>query len=151
MAARRLFSVRVRFAPSPTGQLHIGSLRTALYNYLFAQRHQGTMVLRIEDTDEGRRVPGAVEGIEDTLRWCGILWQEGGLSQGGGFGPYLQSLRADTYAPYLQQLIRSGQAYYCSCQPGQPCKCGACSSADPSQAVVKFRVDKGREAVSFQD
>ena len=104
-------SVRVRFAPSPTGALHIGGLRTALYNYLLAQKTGGTFILRIEDTDQARYVPGAEEYIVETLKWCGILPTEGpGI--GGDYGPYRQSERKDTYGQYAQQLVDSGNAYY---------------------------------------
>jgi glutamyl-tRNA synthetase len=104
-------SVRVRFAPSPTGPLHMGGVRTALYNYLFAKRNKGTFIIRIEDTDQTRFVPGAQQYIMDALSWCSILPTEGpGL--GGEFGPYVQSERKHLYVPFAQQLIHSGHAYY---------------------------------------
>ena len=103
--------VRVRFAPSPTGALHIGGLRTALYNYLFARKHKGSMVLRIEDTDQARYVPEAEAYINQSLNWLGIAPDEG-PDQGGGFGPYRQSERKDVYQKYIQQLIDTGWAYY---------------------------------------
>ena len=103
--------VRVRFAPSPTGPLHMGGVRTALYNYLFAKKHNGTFLIRIEDTDQTRFVPGAQEYIMDALAWCGIMPTEGpGL--GGDFGPYVQSERKAMYKPYAEQLIASEKAYY---------------------------------------
>jgi len=103
--------VRVRFAPSPTGPLHMGGVRTALYNYLFAKKHNGTFLIRIEDTDQTRFVPGAQEYIMDALAWCGIMPTEGpGL--GGDFGPYVQSERKAMYKPYAEQLIASDKAYY---------------------------------------
>lgn len=103
--------VRVRFAPSPTGPLHMGGVRTALYNYLFAKKHNGTFLIRIEDTDQTRFVPGAQEYIMDALAWCGIMPTEGpGL--GGDFGPYVQSERKALYKPYAEQLIASEKAYY---------------------------------------
>ena len=103
--------VRVRFAPSPTGALHIGGVRTALYNYLFAKKTGGTFILRIEDTDQTRYVPGAEDYILDVLKWCNILPVEGpGI--GGDYGPYRQSERKDRYGQYAQQLIESGNAYY---------------------------------------
>jgi glutamyl-tRNA synthetase len=103
--------VRVRFAPSPTGPLHMGGVRTALYNYLFAKRHNGTFLIRIEDTDQTRFVPGAQDYIMDALNWCGIMPTEGpGL--GGDFGPYVQSERKDLYRPYAEQLIADDKAYY---------------------------------------
>lgn len=103
--------VRVRFAPSPTGPLHIGGVRTALFNYLFARRHNGTSILRIEDTDQGRYVPGAEEYIIESLRWCGIQIDEG-VSAGGPFAPYRQSERKDIYKQYAEKLISNGHAYY---------------------------------------
>ncbi len=103
--------VRVRFAPSPTGPLHIGGLRTALYNYLFARQHGGTMILRIEDTDSQRFVPGAEEYIMEALDWCGIRIDEG-VREGGPCGPYRQSERREIYLQYAEQLVASGNAYY---------------------------------------
>ena len=104
-------SVRVRFAPSPTGPLHIGGVRTALYNYLFAKRHGGSFILRIEDTDHKRFVDGAQQYIEEALSWCGIEPDEG-PNQGGSYGPYVQSERKDLYAPFAKQLIEGDKAYY---------------------------------------
>ncbi|MFK7756308.1 MAG: glutamate--tRNA ligase [Flavobacteriales bacterium] len=102
---------RVRFAPSPTGPLHMGGVRTALYNYLFAKKHGGTFILRIEDTDQTRYVEGAEDYIMSALNWCNLLPQEGpGL--GGQHGPYRQSERKEMYAKYADQLIDSGNAYY---------------------------------------
>ena len=95
-------SVRVRFAPSPTGALHIGGVRTALYNYLFAKKHKGTFILRIEDTDQTRFVPGAEAYIEESLKWAGIVPDEG-VSYGGSFGPYRQSERKETYLYKITQ------------------------------------------------
>jgi glutamyl-tRNA synthetase len=103
--------VRVRFAPSPTGPLHMGGVRTALYNYLFARKHEGDFLLRIEDTDQTRFVPGAEEYIMESLRWCGILWDEGPGKE-GPHAPYRQSERKDLYHQYAMQLIESGNAYY---------------------------------------
>jgi glutamyl-tRNA synthetase len=103
--------VRVRFAPSPTGPLHIGGVRTALYNYLFARKHGGKLILRIEDTDQARFVPGAETYIMDSLAWCGIQFDEG-IREGGIHAPYRQSERKEIYASYCEQLIRSGHAYY---------------------------------------
>jgi glutamyl-tRNA synthetase len=104
-------SVRVRFAPSPTGPLHIGGVRTALYNYLFAKKMGGKMLLRIEDTDQTRYVAGAEDYIREALEWVGIKIDEGVL-EGGPFAPYKQSERKDLYKGYAQQLIDSGKAYY---------------------------------------
>lgn len=103
--------VRVRFAPSPTGPLHMGGVRTALYNYLFAKKHNGTFLIRIEDTDQTRFVPGAQQYIMDALAWCGIMPTEGpGL--GGDYGPYVQSERKEMYRPYAEQLVAEDKAYY---------------------------------------
>ena len=102
--------VRVRFAPSPTGPLHIGGVRTALYNYLFARRHGGTMVLRIEDTDSNRFVPGAEDYINESLKWLGIKIDEG-VREGGPHGPYKQSERRDIYRKYVKDLLDAGRAY----------------------------------------
>lgn len=103
--------VRVRFAPSPTGPLHMGGVRTALYNYLFAKKHQGDFILRIEDTDQTRFVPGAEDYIINALTWAGIAPNEG-QSFGGEYGPYKQSERKEMYKQYALQLIESGHAYY---------------------------------------
>jgi len=102
--------VRVRFAPSPTGPLHIGGVRTALYNYLFARQHGGDLIFRIEDTDTNRFVPGAEEYIQETFRWLGIRFDEG-VGIGGEHGPYRQSERRDIYRKYVKQLLDAGKAY----------------------------------------
>lgn len=106
-------SVRVRFAPSPTGPLHMGGVRTALYNYLFAKKHKGTFILRVEDTDQTRFVPGAEKYIIDSLNWCGISPDEG-QGIGGDYGPYRQSERkeAGLYQKYVDQLVNDGHAYF---------------------------------------
>ncbi|MBU1180392.1 glutamate--tRNA ligase, partial [Patescibacteria group bacterium] len=98
--------VRVRFAPSPTGFLHIGGLRTALYNYLFAKKHKGSFILRIEDTDAKRKVEGGLENIINTLRACGLDYDE---------GPFIQSERLEIYKKHVDELIKNGHAYYCFC------------------------------------
>lgn len=103
--------VRVRFAPSPTGPLHIGGVRTALYNYLFAKQHGGDFILRIEDTDSNRFVPGAEAYIEESLQWLGLQFDEG-VSVGGNYGPYKQSERKEIYKKYVDQLIDLGLAYF---------------------------------------
>ncbi|MDE6207793.1 MAG: glutamate--tRNA ligase [Muribaculaceae bacterium] len=103
-------AVRVRFAPSPTGPLHIGGVRTALYNYLFARRHGGKMILRIEDTDSQRFVPGAEDYINEALAWLGIEIDEG-VREGGPFGPYKQSERRDIYREHVKMLLDNGKAY----------------------------------------
>ena len=103
--------VRVRFAPSPTGPLHIGGLRTALFNYLFAKKHGGDFLLRIEDTDQVRYVEGAEDYIMEALAWCGITYDEG-VGKGGEHAPYRQSERKAIYAEYAQMLLDKGDAYY---------------------------------------
>ncbi|MBI3124393.1 MAG: glutamate--tRNA ligase [Ignavibacteriales bacterium] len=108
--------VRVRFAPSPTGYLHVGGLRTALYNFLFARKNNGKFILRIEDTDRNRYVEGAVENLIASLKWCGLEYDEGPDKE-GGFGPYMQSQRLDLYKKYADELIEKGHAYYCFCTP----------------------------------
>src|ERR1700691_3518800 len=100
--------VRVRFAPSPTGYLHVGGARTALFNWLFARRQEGTMILRVEDTDVERNRPELVEGILDGLRWLGLDWDE---------GPYLQSQRLELHRAAAEKLVASGVAYLCNCPP----------------------------------
>jgi glutamyl-tRNA synthetase len=107
----QMSEVRVRFAPSPTGPLHIGGVRTALYNYLFAKNKGGRMILRIEDTDQARFVEGAEQYIIDSLKWCGIELDESAVD-GGDFGPYKQSERKAMYLPYAEQLVKEGFAYY---------------------------------------
>jgi glutamyl-tRNA synthetase len=106
--------IRVRFAPSPTGYLHVGGLRTALYNYLFAKHHHGKFILRIEDTDQSRKVEGAVENLIQTLKWAGVEYDEG-PDKDGGFGPYIQSQRLPVYITHAKELIQKGHAYYCFC------------------------------------
>ena len=107
-------TVRTRFAPSPTGYLHLGGLRTALYTYLFTKKNNGVFLLRIEDTDQERLVVGATEKIYKSLKLAGLNWDEG-PDVGGPVGPYIQSERKDMYLPYAQQLVREGKAYYCFC------------------------------------
>lgn len=106
--------VRTRFAPSPTGYLHIGGLRTALYAYLYAKKNGGKFILRIEDTDLERYVDGAVEVIYSTMREAGLIWDEG-PDVGGEYGPYIQTERKDIYLKYAKQLVEQGDAYYCFC------------------------------------
>ncbi len=107
-------SVRTRFAPSPTGYMHLGNLRTALYTYLYAKRSGGSFILRIEDTDQEREVAGAIQVIYNSLKTAGLIHDEG-PDVGGPVGPYIQSQRKDTYLPYAKQLVESGHAYYCFC------------------------------------
>ena len=106
--------VRTRFAPSPTGFMHLGGVRTALYNYLYAKKNGGKFILRIEDTDQERFVEGATQVIYDTLKGCGMDWDEG-PDVGGDYGPYVQSDRKEMYLPYAKKLVEKGAAYYCFC------------------------------------
>lgn len=115
-------TIRVRFAPSPTGHLHIGGLRTALFNYLFAKKEGGTFILRIEDTDEERSTQDSTQAIFDGLMWAGLTWDEGPMPDGreiGPHSPYYQAVRADNglYKKYIDQLIAEGKAYKCYCTP----------------------------------
>ena len=107
-------NVRTRFAPSPTGFMHIGNLRTALYTYIIARKYGGKFILRIEDTDQGRYVEGATDVIYDTLRDCGLNWDEG-PDIGGPVGPYVQSERMGLFKQYAEELVQKGKAYYCFC------------------------------------
>ncbi len=150
--------VRVRFAPSPTGHLHIGGARTALYNYLIARKTGGQFILRIEDTDRKRYVPGAEEEIMNGLRWLGLDWDEG-PDKGGPYGPYRQSQRKEIYQQFAQRLIEEGKAYYCFCSPQRletvrqeqlsrkesPHYDGTCRKLDPAEA--KSRVMAGEPHV----
>ncbi|VDM79615.1 unnamed protein product, partial [Strongylus vulgaris] len=164
--------VRVRFAPSPTGHLHLGGLRTALYNYLFARHHKGSFILRIEDTDKARLVPGSAEEIERVLTHYGLNYDEG-PSKGGAFGPYVQSERLSLYKDAVDQLIDAGHAYRCFCSeerlsllrkdavrrnavPKYDMKCRSVSkneskarAANGELFVVRFILD--RQDVSFED
>jgi glutamyl-tRNA synthetase len=106
--------VRVRFAPSPTGELHVGGARTALYNYLFAKQQKGKFIIRIEDTDQERFVPGSLERLLEGLAWLGLTWDEG-PDVGGKFAPYIQSERLSHYQKYAAELVEKGAAYYCFC------------------------------------
>jgi len=125
--------VRVRFAPSPTGPLHIGGVRTALFNYLFAKKHNGVFYLRIEDTDQNRYVPGAEEYIVEALNWCGIPFDEGPGKE-GSYGPYRQSERKDVYRQYALALVESGWAYY---------------AFDTPEALDKLRAEAEAEGQTF--
>ena len=107
--------VRTRFAPSPTGYMHVGNLRTALYTWLIARSHNGTFILRIEDTDQSRQVEGAVDVIYRTMAECGLTHDEG-PDVGGPVAPYIQSQRRDTYGKYARLLVEKGGAYYCFCE-----------------------------------
>ena len=142
--------VRVRFAPSPTGHVHLGTGRTALYNYLIARQTGGQFILRIEDTDQKRFVPGAEEELITSLHWLGIDWDEG-PDIGGPHAPYRQSERKEIYLRYARQLVENGDAYYCFCTPErlnamreeqrqhgeQPHYDGTCRRIDPATADVR--------------
>jgi len=165
-------NVRVRFAPAPTGLLHIGNARTALFNYLFAKRHEGTFILRIEDTDVERSTESSIDHILEDLQWLGIRWEEG-PDRGGPDGPYRQSQRQWFYRQYTEQLFEAGKAYKCFCSnerlealrreqlsKGQmPRYDGRCHSlskeeilgmeTEGQRPVLRFRVGKG--AIVFED
>jgi glutamyl-tRNA synthetase len=165
--------MRLRFAPSPTGLLHVGNARTALFNWLLARGGGGTFILRIEDTDVERSTPESEAGILEDLRWMGLTWDEG-PDVGGPRGPYRQSERLDLYASYARRLIEQGAAYYCFCpaeqieadrraamEAGRPPKySGRCRDLSRGEsgarvssgeaAVIRFRVPEGRDVV-FQD
>ena len=154
--------VRTRFAPSPTGYLHIGGLRTALYAWLFARKHGGRFILRIEDTDLAREVPGAKEIIYSTLREAGLYYDEG-PDVGGGCGPYIQSERRDIYKKYAEELIRRGAAYRCFCTKEQLAEARAAAEARGetytydkrclhlSEAEIQRRLDAGEPYVIRQN
>jgi nondiscriminating glutamyl-tRNA synthetase len=165
--------MRLRFAPSPTGRLHVGNARTALFNWLLARGHGGTFVLRIEDTDAERSTEASEAGILDDLRWLGLGWDEG-PDVGGDYGPYRQSERLETYARHASELLARDQAYYCFCSSeqlekerrqahalGLPAKySGRCRTVAPAEArrrveqgepaAVRFKVEPGRQ-VGFDD
>ncbi len=170
--------VRVRFAPSPTGSLHVGGLRTALYNYLFARHHDGTFILRIEDTDQTRQVEGAVETLVDALHWAGLEYDEGPeLPTGvrGGAGPYIQSQRLEIYEKYAGKLVENGYAYHCFCslerldkvraqqmERGQRTKydehCRNLSKAERDNrleagmpSVIRMKIPEEGKEITFQD
>ena len=106
--------IRVRFAPSPTGEPHVGNIRTAIFNWLFARHHGGAFIIRVEDTDQARKVEGATEALLEALQWLGLDWDEG-PDVGGGHGPYYQSQRLDMYRTVAAELLESGWAYRCFC------------------------------------
>lgn len=162
--------MRVRFAPSPTGKLHVGNARTALFNWLLARGRGGTFVLRIEDTDVERSTSASEAGIIDDVRWLGLTWDEG-PDVGGPHGPYRQSERAGLYRAHTQRLLDSGHAYFCFCSPekleadraaavaegrqaGYPGTCRSLTSADVAARrasgqvpAIRFRIPAGREVV----
>ena len=163
--------VRVRFAPSPTGYLHVGGARTVLFNWLFARHTGGSLILRIEDTDVERSTEASVDAIIDSLKWLGLDWDEGPIV-GGDYGPYFQSERLDTYREYADKLVKSGHAYPCYCTPeeldearkaamkagkppGYSGKCRHLSSeerrsleAEGRQPALRFKVTEGETIVS---
>ena len=158
-------TVRTRFAPSPTGFMHVGNLRTALFEYLIARSQHGKFVLRIEDTDQERLVEGAVDVIYQTLQQVGMEHDEG-PDNGGEYGPYVQSQRKDLYLPYAQKLVEEGKAYYCFCSPhsrktnsphsSSSCPCLHLSASEISQRlhhndphVIRLRMSPTR--FSFHD
>ena len=112
--SERSESIRVRFAPSPTGHLHIGNVRTALFNYIFAKKHNGSFILRIEDTDFDRVKKEYEESILEDLKWLGLIWDEG-PDCGGSYGPYRQSERLNIYKELADKLLKEGKAYKCFC------------------------------------
>ena len=147
--------VRTRFAPSPTGYMHVGNLRTALYTWLIARHAGGNFILRIEDTDQGRLVEGATEVIYNTLRECGLTWDEG-PDVGGPVAPYIQTERRDTYGKYARLLVERGHAYYCFCEKAESEEesgqfdraADPCRGLDP--AAAQARVDAGEPYVIRQ-
>ena len=165
-------TVRVRFAPSPTGLLHIGNARTALFNFLFAKRNQGVLTLRIEDTDLERSTDASIDEIIKDLRWLGVLWDEG-PDRGGPHGPYRQSERLSLYRDFAQRLLKEGRVYKCFCTPERleslrkeqlskgkmPRYDGRCRSltseeaakleSEGQQPVLRFRVEEG--PIPFDD
>ncbi len=148
-------TVRTRFAPSPTGYMHVGNLRTALYTWLIARHQGGTFILRIEDTDQGRLVEGAVDVIYNTLRECGLDWDEG-PDVGGPVGPYVQTQRRDLYGKYAQLLVEKGHAYYCFCDKAESAEDSGdfTREADPCRELsleeAKARVAAGEPYVIRQ-
>ena len=154
--------IRVRFAPAPTGYLHIGGARTALFNFLFARKNKGIFVLRIEDTDKERVKPEYEKDIMDALRWLGIEWEEG-PDVGGKYGPYRQSERKEIYKKYLEKLLNEGKAYYCFCSQeeleaerqyllsiGQPPKySGKCRNL-PNEVVEKYKKEGRPWVIRFK-
>ncbi len=150
-------TIRTRFAPSPTGHLHVGGARTAILNWLLARRHGGSFVLRVEDTDRERNVPGAEAEMMDDLRWLGLEWDEG-PDVGGPHGPYRQSERTETYRAHAARLLEEGKAYWCDCPPAGPdageegrrrCPCADRTAPDapPAGAALRFRVPEGEVVV----
>lgn len=154
--------VRVRFAPSPTGYLHIGGARTALFNYLFAKKNGGKFILRVEDTDSDRTVEDSAEKMMQAFRWLGLQWDEGPIV-GGPAGPYFQSERQDLYRKYAQSLVDKGHAYKCYCTPEElaedreraraekraPRYSGRCRELTPEE-VAQFELEGRKPAIRFR-
>ncbi len=146
--------IRVRIAPSPTGTLHVGTARTALFNELFARKHGGSFIIRTEDTDKERSKPEYEENILDGMKWLGLTWNEG-PDKGGDFGPYRQSERTASYTEVLQKLLDEKKAFYCTCPPAKtveekvPCTCFENPPADTSKAVIRLKVEP--QVVEFHD
>jgi glutamyl-tRNA synthetase len=149
--------IRTRFAPSPTGHLHVGGARTAILNWLLARHHGGSFVLRVEDTDRERNVPGAEAALLDDLHWLGLDWDEG-PDVGGPYGPYRQSERNAVYREHAERLLAEGRAYWCVCGPSdaegagharERCACAGTHApvAPPEGAAVRFRVPEGEEVI----
>ncbi|MHA2647861.1 MAG: glutamate--tRNA ligase, partial [bacterium JZ-2024 1] len=161
MHGRLRTPIRVRFAPSPTGYLHIGNARTALFNWLVARKEGGTFILRIEDTDPARSRPEFMNALMQDLKWLGLQWDEG-PDVGGPAGPYLQSLRKDLYQAHIQQLLEARRAFYCFCPPAKAPKIDwVCRELPPEQvaqrltrgepAVIRFRVNENDPPIEFVD
>lgn len=154
--------VRVRIAPSPTGPLHIGTARTALFNFLFAKKQQGSFVLRIEDTDVERSRPEFERDVLENLKWLGIEWDEG-PDVGGDYGPYRQSERKEIYASYIKKLLEEGRAYYCFCTKDEleaereyqlsigqaPKYSGRCANL-PEETVKKYLAEGRKSVIRFR-
>jgi glutamyl-tRNA synthetase len=143
--------IRVRFAPSPSGDLHVGNIRTALYDWAFARHTGGTFVLRIEDTDRTRVTSEYIASALDTLRWLGLDWDEG-PEKGGDYGPYLQSERLPSYAEWLGRFLADGQAYYCYCTPEELAarRAAARSGGGPSGYDAHCRVLTAEQVAAYQ-
>jgi glutamyl-tRNA synthetase len=146
--------IRVRFAPSPTGELHMGSVRTALFNYLFAKAYDGLMILRIEDTDEKRSTDESLQTIINGLRWCGIDWDEG-PEKGGISPPYFQSERLPMHQEYARKLMELGKTYYCDCtsEESEDCHCFEKNQDElknSGKAAIRFKVPPGVTEVHDQ-
>jgi len=138
--------MRTRFAPSPTGFMHIGGLRTALFGFLLARKMGGSFILRIEDTDQARFVGGAAEKIYEVLKMAGLSYDEG-PDVGGDYGPYVQSQRKDIYLKHAQQLVEEGKAYYCKCTKEEleerPCRGAQCAPAPDDPHVIRQLIPPG--------